>query len=115
MVGVMPAERFIDMITRNSQILLVSRPTGEAVAENFRLIEVPLPALQDGQVLVRHLGAVGMPGVTAWYGLTQICLTKEGETVVVSAASGAVGSAVGQLASCPGHGLDPHRRPRGAR
>jgi NADPH-dependent curcumin reductase CurA len=49
-----------------------------------------------------YLGAVGMPGVTAWYGLTQICLPKEGETVVVSAASGAVGSAVGQLAKAHG-------------
>lgn len=174
------------MTTMNSQILLVSRPSGEAVAENFRLIEAPLPALRDGQVLVRHhfisvdpymrgrmndtksytapqplnavmqggtvgevvesrhasyqsgdkvvgfggwqqystvdgaapdmlrkvdtthiplsayLGAVGMPGVTAWYGLTQICLPKKGETVVVSAASGAVGSAVGQLAKVRG-------------
>jgi len=44
------------------------------------------------------LGAVGMPGVTAWYGLNEICKAKAGETVVVSAASGAVGSVVGQLA-----------------
>ncbi|HSZ29218.1 MAG TPA: NADP-dependent oxidoreductase [Pseudonocardiaceae bacterium] len=170
----------------NSQILLVSRPSDKAVVENFRLIEAPLPALQDGQVLVRHhfisldpymrgrmndatsyaapqplnavmqggtagevvesthasyqngdkvvgfggwqqynivdgaapdvlrkvdtthiplsayLGVVGMPGVTAWYGLTQICLPEEGETVVVSAAGGAVGSVVGQLAKARG-------------
>jgi NADPH-dependent curcumin reductase len=39
-----------------------------------------------------------MPGVTAWMGLTQIIEPKEGQTVVVSAASGAVGGAVGQLA-----------------
>lgn len=45
-----------------------------------------------------YLGAVGMPGMTAWYGLTQIIQPKEGDTVAVSAASGAVGSAVGQLA-----------------
>ena len=45
--------------------------------------------------LSAYLGAVGMPGVTAWYGLTQICEPKAGETVVVSAASGAVGSVVG--------------------
>jgi len=38
------------------------------------------------------LGAAGMPGVTAWYGLLKIGEPKEGETVVVSAASGAVGS-----------------------
>ncbi len=49
-----------------------------------------------------YLGAVGMPGVTAWMGLTQICEPKSGETVVVTAASGAVGSVVGQLAKARG-------------
>ncbi|MDB5855710.1 MAG: NADP-dependent oxidoreductase [Herminiimonas sp.] len=48
------------------------------------------------------LGAVGMPGMTAWYGLTQIMQPKIGETIVVSAASGAVGSVVGQLAKMRG-------------
>jgi NADPH-dependent curcumin reductase len=171
---------------QNQQIVLASRPAGEATASNFRLVETPIPALADGQVLVRHhylsldpymrgrmndgksyaqpqpldavmiggtvgevvesrhpgfaagdqvvgmggwqqysvvdasqlgmlrkvdtthiplaayLGAVGMPGVTAWVGLTQIIAPKEGETVVVDAASGAVGSAVGQLAKARG-------------
>jgi NADPH-dependent curcumin reductase CurA len=45
-----------------------------------------------------YLGPVGMPGVTAWFGLNKICEPKPGETVLVSAASGAVGSVVGQLA-----------------
>ena len=45
-----------------------------------------------------YLGAVGMPGVTAWIGLNHIIEAKAGETIVVSAASGAVGSIVGQLA-----------------
>ena len=49
-----------------------------------------------------YLGAVGMPGVTAWYGLNKICQPKAGETVVVSAASGAVGGVVGQLAKAQG-------------
>ena len=49
-----------------------------------------------------YLGVVGMPGVTAWYGLNHICAPKPGETVVVSAASGAVGSVVGQLAKRAG-------------
>ena len=173
-------------MTMNKQIHLVSRPTGEALAENFKLVEAEVPELKDGQVLVRvhylsldpymrgrmndaksyaapqplnavmqggtvgevmasknaayavgdkvvgfggwqqysvvdaatpgmlrkvdtahiplsaYLGAVGMPGVTAWYGLTQICKPKAGQTVVVSAASGAVGSAVGQLAKARG-------------
>jgi NADPH-dependent curcumin reductase CurA len=170
----------------NQQVLLASRPSGEASADNFRLVQTPVPALQDGQVLVRnhylsldpymrgrmndsksyaqpqpldtvmiggtagevvasnneafkvgdtvvgmggwqdyvivdasqrgllrtvdtthiplsaYLGAVGMPGVTAWYGLVKIIAPKAGETVVVSAASGAVGSAVGQLAKVRG-------------
>jgi NADPH-dependent curcumin reductase CurA len=48
--------------------------------------------------LSHYLGAVGMPGVTAWYGLVKIIEPKAGETMVVSAASGAVGSAYGALA-----------------
>ncbi|MBK1711398.1 NADP-dependent oxidoreductase [Rubrivivax gelatinosus] len=169
----------------NQQIVLASRPQGEATAANFRLVEAPLPALAEGQVLVRHhylsldpymrgrmndsksyaapqpldevmiggtvgevvdsrhpgyaagdavvgmggwqlysvvdgaaagmlrkvdtrlplsayLGAVGMPGVTAWYGLVRIIAPQAGKTVVVSAASGAVGSVVGQLAKARG-------------
>jgi len=170
----------------NLQVHLASRPTGEPTTDNFRLVEAAVPALTDGQVLVRnhylsldpymrgrmndgksyaqpqpldqvmgggtvgevvasqnpgfavgdkvvgmggwqhysvvdgnmvgmlrkvdtthvplsaYLGAVGMPGVTAWYGLVQIINPKAGETVVVSAASGAVGSAVGQLAKARG-------------
>jgi NADPH-dependent curcumin reductase CurA len=170
----------------NRQIQLASRPEGEPVAENFRLVEQPLGPLADGQVLVRHewlsldpymrgrmndaksyaapqpldqvmiggtagevvesrnpnfkpgdkvvgmggwqeygvvdasqrgvlqkvdtthvplsayLGAVGMPGVTGWYGLVKIIAPKAGETVVVSSAAGAVGGAVGQLAKARG-------------
>ena len=174
------------MATTNHQWHLAARPKGEASASNFRLVEAPLPALADGQVLVRHhflsldpymrgrmddaksyakpqpldqvmqggtageivesrhakyqpgdkvvgmggwqqysvvdasvpgslrkvdtthvplsayLGAVGMPGVTAWYGLVKICEPKAGQTIAVSAASGAVGGAVGQLAKARG-------------
>lgn len=49
-----------------------------------------------------YLGVLGMPGVTAWTGLMDICDPKAGETVVVDAASGAVGSVVGQLAKAKG-------------
>ena len=49
-----------------------------------------------------YLGVIGMPGVTAWVGLLDICQPKSGETVVVSAASGAVCSAVGQIAKLTG-------------
>ncbi len=170
----------------NRQILLDNRPEGEATTGNFKLVTTQTPALQDGQVLVRHhylsldpymrgrmndsksyaqpqplgevmiggtvgeivesrhpkfavgdkvvgmggwqeysvvdanqpgavrkvdtthvplshyLGAVGMPGVTAWYGLVKIINPKAGETVVVSAATGAVGSAYGALAKARG-------------
>jgi NADPH-dependent curcumin reductase CurA len=166
-------------MTTYQQIVLASRPDGEPTPDNFRLQDAQVPALKDGDVLVRnhflsldpymrgrmsdaksyatpvalgevmvggtageviesknpkfaagdkvvgslgwselgvsdgqmlrkvdtahiplsaYLGAVGMPGMTAWYGLTQIMNPKEGETIVVSSASGAVGSVVGQLA-----------------
>jgi len=49
-----------------------------------------------------YLGILGMPGITAWFGLSEIGQPKAGETVVVSAASGAVGSVVGQLAKIKG-------------
>ncbi len=69
-------------------------------------------AISDGQALVKlpdprlpetvWLGAAGMPGITAWMGLGQIGSPKAGETVVVSSASGAVGSVAGQLARIAG-------------
>jgi NADPH-dependent curcumin reductase len=167
---------------QNKQIILDNRPQGEATASNFKLVTAETPALQDGQVLVKHhfmsldpymrgrmndaksyaapqplgqvmqggtvgevvesrspkfqpgdkvvgmggwqqyavvnadqpgalrkvdtthvplshyLGAVGMPGVTAWYGLVKIIEPKAGQTMVVSVATGAVGSAFGVLA-----------------
>jgi NADPH-dependent curcumin reductase CurA len=49
-----------------------------------------------------YLGAVGMPGVTAWYGLVRICEPKAGQTLVVSAATGAVGSAFAALSRARG-------------
>jgi NADPH-dependent curcumin reductase CurA len=49
-----------------------------------------------------YLGLLGMPGMTAYFGLKDIGEPKAGETVVVSAASGAVGSVVGQLAKIAG-------------
>jgi NADPH-dependent curcumin reductase len=48
------------------------------------------------------LGVLGMPGLTAYVGLLDVGRPKPGETVVVSAASGAVGSAVGQIAKIKG-------------
>ncbi|XP_042553857.1 prostaglandin reductase 1 [Dipodomys spectabilis] len=48
------------------------------------------------------LGTVGMPGLTAYFGLLEICGAKSGDTVMVSAAAGAVGSVVGQIAKLKG-------------
>jgi NADPH-dependent curcumin reductase len=57
------------------------------------------PALSP---LPRYLGTLGMPGMTAYFGLLDITDPKEGETVVVSGAAGAVGSVVGQIAKLKG-------------
>ena len=170
----------------NKQIHLDSRPSAEALASNFKLVDAQTPALKADQVLVRHhflsldpymrgrmndgksyavpqalgqvmgggtagevvesqsakyavgdkvvgmggwqqysvvdvnqpgalrkvdtshvplshyLGAVGMPGVTAWYGLVKIIDPKAGQTMVVSAATGAVGSAFAALSKARG-------------
>jgi NADPH-dependent curcumin reductase CurA len=69
---------------------------GIASAASLRKVEpskLPLSA---------YLGAVGMPGVTAWYGLKEIGAPKPGETLVVAAAAGPVGAVVGQLAKILG-------------
>jgi len=62
------------------------------------LVKVP----RGGPPLSTYLGVLGMPGATAYTGLTDIGRPKSGETVVVSAASGAVGSVAGQLAKRAG-------------
>lgn len=56
----------------------------------------------DDVPITAYLGVIGMPGITAWTGLMTICEPKAEETVVVDAASGAVGSVVGQLAKSVG-------------
>jgi NADPH-dependent curcumin reductase CurA len=53
---------------------------------------------RDGPRMSAYLGVLGMPGATAYTGITDILKPKAGETVVISAASGAVGSVAGQLA-----------------
>ena len=74
--------------------------------QEYSVVDARQPVLRKVDAsaipLSAYLGAVGMPGVTAWVGLTQIIQPQPGETVVVSAASGAVGSAVGQLARARG-------------
>lgn len=72
--------------------------------ENFsvcdgRLLRKVHPGLAP---LSYHLGILGMPGMTAYVGLMKIAKAKPGDNVFVSAASGAVGSVVGQLAKIHG-------------
>ncbi len=69
-------------------------------------------ALSDGKGVIRvdpglaplpvYLATLGMPGMTAYFGLLEVGAAKEGETVVVSAAAGAVGQVVGQIAKIKG-------------
>ncbi|MGE0417267.1 MAG: NADP-dependent oxidoreductase [Acetobacteraceae bacterium] len=66
---------------------------GAAIVKIDRAVGAPLSA---------YLGVLGMPGATAYAGVTEIIKPKPGETVVVSAASGAVGSVAGQLAKRAG-------------
>ncbi|MGE0701905.1 MAG: zinc-binding dehydrogenase, partial [Hyphomicrobiaceae bacterium] len=63
---------------------------------NLRLVDPSLAPISTAY------GILGMPGMTAWFGLFKIGEPKPGETVVVSAASGAVGQVVGQLAKLSG-------------
>ena len=82
---------------------------GDEVAGNFGVQEY---AISDGKgvrkvdtrfvPLTTYLGALGMPGMTAYFGLLDIGKPRAGETVVVSGAAGAVGAAVGQIAKIKG-------------
>src|SRR6195952_3649462 len=82
---------------------------GDHVSGTFGVQEY---ALSDGSGVVKvdtsaaslptYLGTLGMPGLTAYFGLLDIGALKEGETVVVSGAAGAVGTVVGQIAKIKG-------------
>ncbi|HYD08335.1 MAG TPA: NADP-dependent oxidoreductase [Reyranella sp.] len=61
-----------------------------------------LRKIDAGLPLSAYLGVLGMPSFTAWYGMKHICKPKPGETVFVSAATGAVGQVAGQLARLAG-------------
>lgn len=72
--------------------------------ENFSISDgAQLRKISPGALpLSYHLGVLGMPGMTAYVGLFEIANTKPDDRVFVSAASGAVGSVVGQLAKIHG-------------
>jgi NADPH-dependent curcumin reductase CurA len=67
-----------------------------AAAEALTKVDTGLAPLET------YLGALGMPGLTAYFGLTEVGNLEEGDTVVVSGAAGAVGSVAGQLAKAMG-------------
>ncbi len=69
-----------------------------AISDGSRVMKVDISQAP----LQRWIGGLGMPGWTAYFGLLDVGQPKEGETVVVSAASGAVGSIVGQIARIKG-------------
>jgi len=71
-----------------------SRPT--ARAEGLQRLDPTLGPLST------HVGVLGSPGLTAWVGMTDLCRPRAGETVLVSAAGGAVGSVAGQIAAMQG-------------
>ncbi len=90
-----------EVVTSSSDTVAV----GDTVVHQFGWREHAL--LDDSAVRVvdsgiapasAYLGALGMPGMTAYVGLTRIAQLKEGDTVFVSGAAGAVGSMAGQLA-----------------
>ena len=82
---------------------------GDAVTGGLGVQEY---AISDGTGLIKvdtkvaplpvYFGTLGMPGMTAYFGLLDVGQPKAGETVVVSAAAGAVGSVVGQIAKIKG-------------
>ena len=89
--------------SRNPKYAVRDKVQGMGGWQEYSVVDADQPGalrkLDTTHVPLSHyLGAVGMPGVTAWYGLVKLIEPKAGSTIVVSAASGAVGSAVGVLA-----------------
>jgi NADPH-dependent curcumin reductase CurA len=84
--------------SRNPKFAVGDKVVGMGGWQEYSVVDATQPgALRKVDTthvpLSAYLGAVGMPGVTAWYGLVKIIEPKAGETMVVSAATGAVGSA----------------------
>ncbi|MGW3043360.1 NADP-dependent oxidoreductase [Kitasatospora sp. NPDC001159] len=102
---VMRANSVVEVVASNHQKFQV----GDHVVGAFGVQEY---AVSDGKGALKvdpalaplstYLGALGMPGMTAYFGLLEVGALKEGETVVVSGAAGAVGTLVGQIAKVKG-------------
>ena len=93
--------------SKNTKFAVGDKVVGMGGWQQYSVVDADLPgALRKVDTthipLSAYLGAVGMPGVTAWYGLVKIIEPKAGETMVVSAATGAVGSAFAALSKARG-------------
>ena len=73
-----------------------------AVAPGARLEKLPAASLAEGEPVTHLMSVYGVAGLTAYFGLLECGRPKAGETVVVSAAAGSVGSVVGQIAKIKG-------------
>jgi NADPH-dependent curcumin reductase CurA len=87
-----------DKLARGDHVVGMLGVQEQAVAPDNALTRVD-PTIAPLQT---YLGALGMPGLTAYFGLTEVGNLKQGDTVVVSGAAGAVGSVAGQLAKAMG-------------
>jgi hypothetical protein len=93
--------------SRNPQYPVGTQVVGMGGWQEYSVVNATLPgalrAVDTRHVpLSAYLGAVGMPGVTAYYGLVHIIAPKVGDTLVISAATGAVGSAFAALSKARG-------------
>ena len=93
--------------SRNTKFAVGDKVVGMGGWQQYSVVDANQPgALRKVDTthipLSAYLGAVGMPGVTAWYGLVKIIEPKASETMVVSAATGAVGSAFAALSKARG-------------
>ena len=95
------------MESQHSKFAVGDKVVGMGGWQEYSVVDADVPGMlrkvDTTHVPISHyLGAVGMPGVTAWHGLVRIIEPKAGQTLTVSAASGAVGSAFGALAKARG-------------
>ena len=96
------------VVSRHPQFVVGDTVVGMGGWQEYSVVNAATPGalrkVDARQIpLSAYLGAVGMPGVTAWYGLVKLIAPKAGETLLVSAATGAVGSAFGALARARGN------------
>jgi NADPH-dependent curcumin reductase len=93
--------------SKNAKFAVGDKVVGMGGWQEYSVVDANMPgALRKVDTthvpLSAYLGAVGMPGVTAWYGLVKIISPQAGQTMVVSAATGAVGSAFAALSKARG-------------